>query len=60
MAVIDGGDAGLCRVEHAACENTLQLTVMIFFIVCFIFIPLLIPLNETATSRDDSRACFSL
>lgn len=30
------------------------------FILCFIFIPLLITLNETAPSRDDSRACFSL
>lgn len=32
----------------------------LFFIICFIFIPLLVTLNETATSRDDSRARFSL
>lgn len=58
----DGGDGSrpLCIV-HAACwEHFATYPYDLFFIICFIFIPLLITLNETATSRDDSRACFSL
>lgn len=47
-------------VRAAQWEHFATCRCNMFFIICFIFTPLLITLNETATSRDDSRACFSL
>ena len=50
-------------LECCAClwdENFATCPYDLFFILYFMFMPLLITLNETAPSRDDSRACFSL
>lgn len=61
----DGGSSGSARplysVVHAVWwEHFATCPYDLFSIICFIFIRLLVTLNETATSRDDSRACFSL
>lgn len=49
-----GGARAAWRGHFATCPHDS------FFMMCFVFVPLLVTLNETAASRDDSRACFSL
>lgn len=47
-------------VVLSAVVFTLRSCYDLYFIICFVFVPLLVTLTETATSRDGSRACLSL